>query len=242
MKRIYLIPLFILFAIHNQAQISAKLMRYVDVSDTQITFVYGGDIWLAPKEGGNAVQLTHSQGEESYPKFSPDGKELAYTANYSGSTDVYVVPTTGGIPTRLTYAAYGDRMLDWHPDGQRTLFASRRETGIPGVNQFFLVDKNGGFAEKLSVPYGELASFSPNGNKLAYITKITENYPFDDGHWFWEGEGVKPDFQVWDDPNILMEGRDPQVEKVVDEVMKSLKQNPPKKHLLQPRRIEQPQA
>ena len=41
-----------------------------------------------------------------------------------------------------------------------------------------------------------------------------------DGHWFWEGEGVRPDFPVWDDPNILVKGRDPQMEKVVEEVMK----------------------
>ncbi|MCG8374345.1 MAG: S41 family peptidase, partial [Balneolales bacterium] len=43
-----------------------------------------------------------------------------------------------------------------------------------------------------------------------------------DGHWFWEGEGVRPDFPVWDDPNLLMQGRDPQMEKVVEEVMKLL--------------------
>jgi tricorn protease len=49
-----------------------------------------------------------------------------------------------------------------------------------------------------------------------------------DGHWFWEGEGVAPDIEVWDDPNILVEGRDPQIEKVVEEVVKLLKTNPPR--------------
>ena len=48
-----------------------------------------------------------------------------------------------------------------------------------------------------------------------------------DGHWFWEGEGVTPDFAVWDDPNILMQGRDPQIERVVAEVLKLLESNPP---------------
>jgi tricorn protease len=162
----------------SEAQISAKLMRDIDLSDTQITFVYGGDIWLAPKAGGQALQLTNSPGQESYPKFSPDGSEIAFSASYNGNQDVYVMPTSGGIPTRITYASYGDRMVDWHPNGRKILFASRRETGIPRVNQFFLVDKTGGFPEKMPVPYGELASFAPDGNKLAYITKITENYPF----------------------------------------------------------------
>lgn len=160
------------------AQISAKLMRYLDVSETQITFVYGGDLWVVPKDGGTALQVTHSPGEESYPRFSPDGKSVAYTAMYNGNMDVYVLPVTGGVPTRVTYQSHADRMVDWHPDGERLLFASRRELGQRSGRQFFLVDKDGGMAERLPIPYGELASYSPDGKQLAYITKITENYPF----------------------------------------------------------------
>jgi tricorn protease len=170
--------LFLLGAFSVQAQINAKLMRHLDISDTQIVFVYGGDLWIMPKAGGQAVQITHSPGEELYPKFSPDGSEIAYTASYNGNPDVYVMSAKGGMPTRVTYASYGDRMLEWHPDGKRILFASRREAGIRSVNHLFLVNKSGGMPQRLSVPYGELASFSPDGNKLAYITKITENYPF----------------------------------------------------------------
>ncbi|MEM9673603.1 MAG: PDZ domain-containing protein [Bacteroidota bacterium] len=178
MKLLYTLTALLFTASTLSAQINAKLMRYPDVSATHITFVYGGDIWIVPKAGGRAVQVTHSPGEESYPKFSLDGSEIAYTASYNGNSDIFVMPATGGVPTRVTYASYPDRMVDWHPDGERILFASRRETGIPRVNQFFLVDKTGGLPEKLAVPYGELASYSPDGSKLAYITKITENYPF----------------------------------------------------------------
>jgi len=159
-------------------QISAKLMRYADVSDTQITFVYGGDIWVMPKGGGTAIQVTHSFGEESWPRFSPDGKFIAYTANYNGNADVYVMPAGGGVPTRVTYQSFSDRMVDWHPDGEHLLFASSRENGQSRLNQFYLVSKRGGFPKKLRIPYGELASYSPDGTQLAYITKITENYPF----------------------------------------------------------------
>lgn len=178
MKKMLLLISGILLFHSASSQISAKLMRYMDVSDTQITFVYGGDIWIMPKTGGTAIQVTHSPGEESWPKFSPDGKSIAYTASYNGNQDVYVLPTTGGVPTRVTYQSHADRLIDWHPDGERLLFASRRELGQRASNQFFLVSKNGGFPEKLAIPYGELASFSPDGNHLAYITKITENYPF----------------------------------------------------------------
>jgi len=159
-------------------QINAKLMRYMDVSDTQITFVYGGDIWVVSKDGGTALQVTHSPGEESWPRFSPDGQFIAYTASYNGNMDVYVMPTMGGLPTRITYQSHLDRMVDWHPDGNHILFASGRESGRQSIRQFYLVGKDGGFPEKLRIPYGELASYSADGNKLAYITKITENYPF----------------------------------------------------------------
>ncbi len=153
MKWITLLVVLNFTVLTSNGQINAKLMRYVDVSETQVTFVYGGDIWIMPKAGGQAVQVTHSPGEESYPKFSPNGSEIAYTASYNGNHDVYVMPSKGGVPTRLTYASYYDRMVDWHPDGKRILFASRRETGIPRVNQFFLVSKTGGLAEKLLVSF-----------------------------------------------------------------------------------------
>ncbi|MDZ7805735.1 MAG: PDZ domain-containing protein [Gracilimonas sp.] len=178
MKRLILTLTIVAISGTAFAQISAKLMRYMDVSESQITFVYGGDIWVAPKTGGTAVQLTGSQGEETWPKFSPDGSEIAYTASYNGNEDVYVVSVTGGIPHRVTYPSFSDRMVEWHPDGERLLFASRREMGQRSANEFYLVTKEGGMPEKLDLPYGELASFSPDGNQMAYITKITENYPF----------------------------------------------------------------
>ncbi len=178
MQKLIFILVGLFFTHSVSAGINAKLMRYMDVSVDRIAFVYGGDIWLVDKAGGTALQLTHSPGEESWPRFSPDGEQIAFTARYNGNADVFVMPVTGGMPTRVTYNAFPDRMIDWHPDGERLLFASARESGISRLNQFYLVDKKGGFPEKLPIPYGELASFSPDGRQLAYITKITENYPF----------------------------------------------------------------
>ncbi len=178
MKRILVALAFSTLTFTLTAQISARLMRYLDVSESHIAFVYGGDVWVVPKTGGTAYKLTESPGEESWPRFSPDGSEIAFTASYDGNEDVYVMPTGGGVPTRVTYASFADRMLDWHPNGERILFASRREQGDRRTRQLFLIPKSGGMPERLPLPYGELAAFSPDGNHLAYITKITENFPF----------------------------------------------------------------
>ena len=178
MKRILPFAGFLLLHCIATAQIDARLFRYPDVSQSQICFVYGGDVWMVPKAGGTALRLTSSTGEEAFPRFSPDGKTLAFSATYDGNTDVYTMPVTGGIPTRLTWHAANDRVLEWHPDGNRILIASARESGTQAYRQFYLVSTKGGLPEKLPVPYGELASFSPDGASITYVTRITENYPF----------------------------------------------------------------
>jgi tricorn protease len=178
MKRIISFLGLLIFCSNSYAQIDARLFRYPDVSATQIAFVYGGDIWIVSKSGGTANRLTSSTGEEAFPRFSPDGKTLAFSATYDGNTDVYSMPVNGGVPVRLTWNATPDRVVDWHPDGKRILFASGRESGTPAYRQLYLVSTKGGLPEKLPVPYGELASFSPDGGSIAYVTKITENYPF----------------------------------------------------------------
>ncbi|MFC4722185.1 PDZ domain-containing protein [Geojedonia litorea] len=170
--------LSICFIFNVESQIDARLMTHIDMSKEHIAFVYGGDIWILARSGGQAIQLTHSPGEESFPRFSPDGTKIAFSASYNGNVDVYTMPIKGGVPHRVTYASFYDRMLDWTPDGKKLLIASRREAHTPRVNELFLINAEGGLPEKLDLPYGELAKFNPDGKKLVYITKITENYPF----------------------------------------------------------------
>ena len=67
------LALVALGAVPAFAQIDARMLRYPSVSKTHIAFVYAGDVWLVPKDGGTAVRLTSSAGEESFPRFSPDG-------------------------------------------------------------------------------------------------------------------------------------------------------------------------
>src|SRR5688500_4157359 len=127
----------LLSSLASIAQIDARLFRFPDVSGGQIAFVYGGDIWIVPKTGGTAIRITSSTGEESYPRFSPDGKTIAFSASYDGNTDIYVMPVLGGVPARLTWHAMPDRVVDWHPEGKQILFASARESGTQRFNQFY---------------------------------------------------------------------------------------------------------
>ncbi|MGE5442682.1 MAG: S41 family peptidase [Bacteroidota bacterium] len=162
--------LFVLVAVAAaEAQVDARMFRQPAVSATHIAFVYAGDIWVVAKQGGVAQRLSSPRGEEQFPRFSPDGSRIAFSANYDGNTDVYVVPTLGGDPVRLTYHPMEDRVVGWHPDGKRVLFVSGRESGRQRYNQFYLVPAEGGMAEKLPVPYGEFGAFSPDGLQFAYM-------------------------------------------------------------------------
>jgi len=156
------------------AQIDARLLRQPDVSATQIAFVYAGDIWVAPKAGGTAVRFSSPRGEESFPRFSPDGKEIAFTGNYDGNQDIYAVSAGGGVPRRLTHYPMPDRMLDWYPDGQSILIASGMQSGRDRFNQLYRVSKTGGLPAKLPVPYGEFGAVSDDGQWLAYMPQSQE--------------------------------------------------------------------
>ena len=168
-------PLFTLcLALFLQAgmlfgQIDARMLRQPNVSQTQIAFVYAGDIWVVAKSGGIAQRLSSPLWEESFPKFSPDGSLIAYSANYDGNQDIYVLPANGGLPRRITHHPAGDRVLGWYPDGRSLLYASSMESGRDRFNQLFRATLEGGLPERLPVPYGEFGSISPDGRTLAYM-------------------------------------------------------------------------
>lgn len=186
MKKIYLPLLFIAAYTGNAcAQTDAGLFRYPDVSKTQIVFSYANDLWVAPKDGGNAVRLSSPAGVEVYPKFSPEGNTIAFTGNYDGNRDVYTIPVGGGIPLRLTQHSNGDRLVDWTNDGKNLLFASIRESGKYRFNQFYTVPATGGPASKLPLAYAEFGSYSPDGKQMAlnFRTQVGRNWKRYRGGW-----------------------------------------------------------
>jgi tricorn protease len=195
MRRIHgLIALALLaVAASARAQIDARMLRYPDVSATQIAFVYAGDIWLVPKGGGVAERLSTPKGEEMFPRFSPDGKLIGYSASYDGNMDIYVIPAVGGLPTRVTHHPAPDRMLGWFPDGNSILFASMMTSGKDRFNQLYKIARAGGLPEKLPVPYGEFGAISADGKTLAYVPIST-----DFRTWKRYRGGMAPDIWLFD--------------------------------------------
>ena len=149
------------------AQAESHLMRMADVHKDTIVFTYEGDLWLVSSAGGNAKRLTNDPGSEVWAKFSPDGKQIAFTGQYDGGLDVYVMDTEGGVPRRLTYHPSMNRVIGWWPDGKSVLFRSNRVWPSRG-EEVYRVSLDGGLPEKLPVDRAGLAAISPDGKYIAY--------------------------------------------------------------------------
>ncbi len=178
---------------HMFGQVDARMLRYPDVSETRITFVYAGDIWVAPKEGGVAQRLSSPKGTESFPRFSPDGKQIAFTGNYDGNPDVYVISTKGGTPYRVTHHPYRDRLVDWYPDGKSLLYASRMESHRRTFNRFYKTSPKGGMPEKLPLAHAEFGAVSPDGKTIAFIM-MSQDF----STWKRYRGGWAPDIRLFD--------------------------------------------
>ncbi len=153
----------------------ARLLRNPDIHGDTIVFCYAGDLWTVPAAGGEARRLTTSNGYQSQPKFSPDGRRIAFSGNYDGNNDVYVMDAAGGEPARLTWHPDWDRVIDWQPDGESVRFQSPRASHTGRDLQLFTVDAGGGLPSQMVLPTAGLSSYSPDGKRIAF-NRITREH------------------------------------------------------------------
>ena len=156
-----------------------KLLRFPDIHGKTIVFCHGSDIWRVSSNGGTATRLTAHEGQEVFPKFSPDGKWIAFTGQYDGDEQVYVMPATGGEPRQLTFypvaglgpprRGYDNLVYGWTPDGKNILFRSMRDSNdVTILGNLYTVPLKGGLPKKVGVPTAGAGDFSPDGEKLVY--------------------------------------------------------------------------
>ncbi|MEX0980459.1 MAG: PDZ domain-containing protein [Bacteroidales bacterium] len=145
-----------------------RLLRNPAISQQHIAFIYAEDLWIANTDGTYPRRLTVDEGLETNPHFSPDGKHIAFSAEYDGNVDVFILPVEGGVPRRLTWHPDRDIVKGFTPDGKNVLFLSRRNVFTNRYMQLFTVPLEGGFPEQLEIPNAFHACYSPDGRYMAY--------------------------------------------------------------------------
>ena len=178
-RTLFLSALLFLSATSATAQSElTRLLRQPDIHGNRIAFVYAGDIWIVDANGGVARRLTSHEGLEQFPKFSPDGKWIAFTGDYSGNRQVHVISAEGGSPRQLTYyndvgplpprGGVDNRVLDWTPDGTQILFLPHRLGWSERMGRPYVVPAARGMEKPLQIPEGGGGMYSPDGTKLVY--------------------------------------------------------------------------
>lgn len=159
---------------------STRLLRFPTTDGSQIAFTYAGAVYVAPIDGGVARRLTDGPGYSAFPRYSPDGAQLAFTGQYDGNTEVYVMPAAGGVPKRLTTTAtlgrddISDRMgpnnlvMTWKNTAPQVVFRSRMKSTNSFIGQLFTVGLDADLPTQLPVPRGGFISFSPDDSRMVY--------------------------------------------------------------------------
>jgi len=168
-----------IFSLNTANGQEARLLRFPAVSGNQVVFTYAGDLYLVPLTGGVARRITSHPGYEMFAKFSHDGKQIAFTAQYDGNTEVFVMPATGGVPKRITYTAtlgrddIADRMgpnnivMGWTTDDQHVIYRTRATTFNDFKGNIRLAPLNGDISQELPFAAASWVSYSADGSKIA---------------------------------------------------------------------------
>ena len=180
------------------------LMRYPTLSGNTIVFVAHDNLWSVPRAGGAASRLTADEGRDVMPRFSPDGRWIAFTGEYQGNRDVYVMPAGGGTAKRITFTSDlvpepsarsgpNNMVVTWTPDSKSIVFLSRRMAWNSWINRLFTVPATGGLAQLMPLDRGGFLSYSPDGKQIAF-NRIFRNFRT----WKRYDGGLAQDIDIYD--------------------------------------------
>lgn len=143
----------------------------------QLVFAWKGDIWLAPVAGGPARLLAAHPASNEYPKFSPDGREVAFVSERAGGAMLFVVPTEGGVPQQLTWHSEGHLLLGWYPDGRALLTRAVRDRNGFAPDRLYRVERGTRAADKLLFDdYAADAAVAPDGQRILFTREGCDPY------------------------------------------------------------------
>ena len=145
--------------------------RFPAIHQDTIVFTAEGDLWQVSVSGGLAQRLTTHPGSESHAAISPDGKTLAFTAEYEGPREVYTMPLAGGLPRRQTFEGGQTTVVGWSPAGE-VLYSTERYSTLPSW-QLAAVDVKTGTPRLLPLAQASHGVFDPEG-KVLFFTRFSK--------------------------------------------------------------------
>ncbi len=177
---------------------------------SEIAFVSGGDIWIAPAGGGEAHLLVSHPATESRPLFSPDGKLLAFVSTRAGSPDVWLLTLATGDLKRLTCDDGSEQLDAWSGDGRWVYFSSSSHD-IAGMTDVYRVSVEGGTpmavsADRYMAEF--MAAPSPDGASVALVARGNAL-----SQWWRKGRSHLDESELW----LVRDGRGgaPQFEQLI---------------------------
>ncbi|MCX8011271.1 MAG: PDZ domain-containing protein, partial [Ignavibacteria bacterium] len=149
----------------------SNLIRFPSLNNdgSKIAFSCQGDIWTVSSEGGYAVRLTIHDAYESYPKWSPDGKQIAFSSLRYGNNDIFVMNALGDTPRRLTYNSANDVISSWTKDREILFTTTREFQQVEREPEIYSIQASGGTEKRILDALGFEPALSPDGKFLAFV-------------------------------------------------------------------------